>query len=104
MPSLAAESLFWIAAVACAVAQLAILRSVVTDPAGDGTRPPGSAADPGRSIGGSGRRRLREATWALLPGVVLAFVLIWTWHTVRAPQQALPPSNSPSLAAPATGA
>ena len=55
-PALLAEVLFWLAALACAVAHLGILRSLLR-------------ATP---------RRLIDFTWAVIPALVLAAVLIVT--------------------------
>ena len=64
-------AVFVVAAAACAVAQIAILVSVVSR----GTR----AADPGVP-----RPRLGvEILWAVLPALALAFLLTATWPRVR---------------------
>ena len=74
-----ADTLFWIAALTCAVAQAAILRGVVTEPpAGEEA---GFPASP-RPKAGLGRRTA-EGAWSMLPGLVLAFVLVWTWRTMH---------------------
>jgi hypothetical protein len=103
MVSLVAESLFWVAVASCAAAQVAIVRGVVGGRIPDG--PPGpdeSAADP---PGRTGQLHpVREAAWALLPGVVLVLVLIWTWRTMHLVPHAPPPNDAGSLTAPSTGA
>jgi hypothetical protein len=87
-PSVAIWS-FWIAACACAVGQIAILRDTVgpLDPADSQsetgldtpTSPPAMRPPvPGR-LHAAG-----EVIWAVLPGVALALVLLWTWNVMRA--------------------
>jgi heme/copper-type cytochrome/quinol oxidase subunit 2 len=71
-----ADAIFWVAVACCVVAQLAIVHSVVISPA----RVPGSQPT---TIG----RRVAELAWAVIPGVALGFVLVFTWramHTVAA--------------------
>jgi hypothetical protein len=103
MAPLATESLFWIAAAACAVAQVAILRAVL---GGETQAMHGSVAagEPDRSAPGRGTRRLSEAAWALLPGIALAFVLIWTWRAVHPIHHPPPATASQPRLSPATGA
>lgn len=104
MASLAAESLFWVAALACVVAQLAILRAVVADSPRDASQETDPAPDPHCAALATRRGRAAEATWALLPGVVLALVLFWTWHAVRPAPPVSPQTNSQSFIAPAVRA
>ena len=78
MPFHLADAIFWIAVACCAVAQLAIVRSVVISPArsADATTP------------ASGGRRVAEIAWAVLPGVALVVLFFYTWnaiHTIAAP-------------------
>jgi hypothetical protein len=74
-----ADAIFWIAAACCAVAQVAILHSVIVSPA----RTP-DAGD------ATVARRAGEIAWAVIPGVGLALVMIWTWHTMHgAPNAAI---------------
>ncbi|HTE44750.1 MAG TPA: hypothetical protein VK636_05855 [Gemmatimonadaceae bacterium] len=71
-----ADAIFWVAVACCSIAQLAIIRSVVISPA----RVAGS--EPTSTI-----RRVGEITWAVLPGIALALVFLFTWramHTVSA--------------------
>jgi hypothetical protein len=99
MAPLVAESLFWVAAATCGVAQVAILRGVV---AGRAEPPDSSAATVIERQGVVGRmRRLTEAAWALLPGIALVFVLVWTWHAIHPAGDPSPPTDNPSLLAPA---
>jgi heme/copper-type cytochrome/quinol oxidase subunit 2 len=69
-----ADAIFWVAVACSAVAQLAILRSVIISPArvADPASPPSTAA------------RVGEITWALLPGVALVFLFIFTWRAMHA--------------------
>lgn len=80
-----ADAIFWIAVVCCAIAQLAILRSMLVVPARrDGDRP--------------ASRRTAEIAWALLPGVALGVVLMYTWRAMHGDPSSLSGSSSASLA------
>ena len=68
-----ADAIFWIAVACCVVAQLAIVHSVVISPA----RVPGSQPT-------STTRRIGELAWAVIPGIALAFVLVFTWRAMHA--------------------
>jgi heme/copper-type cytochrome/quinol oxidase subunit 2 len=70
-----ADAIFWIAVACCSVAQLAIIRSVIISP----TRPSDTGIEP------SPIRRAVEIAWAVLPGVALAVVLVFTWRAMHAP-------------------
>jgi len=82
------EAIFWIAAVCCLVAQVAILRSVLLPHA------PTAGADrvPRPRTGA-------EIAWALLPALALIGVFALTWRAMHAP--ATPASVRVSAAAPA---
>jgi heme/copper-type cytochrome/quinol oxidase subunit 2 len=67
-----AEALFWIAAVACVVAEIAILRSTYA-----ARRVEKSDLVPSASRGG-------EITWAIIPAIMLAFLLAATWRRIEA--------------------
>ena len=67
------DAIFWVAVVCSAIAQLAILRSVVVSP----TSVP--SADP-ETRG----RRVAEIAWAVLPGFVLAALFVYTWRAMHA--------------------
>ena len=67
-----ADAIFWIAVACCAIAQLAIVRSVLISPARVPDNQPTSAV-----------RRLVEIAWAVLPGIALAFVLLLTWRAMH---------------------
>ncbi len=62
-----AHVLFWVAAVACAIAQGAIVRSVLI----------GS-----RNASAPAARRPVELAWALAPAFALAAVLVFTWRAL----------------------
>ena len=71
-----ATVLFWIAAVACVVAQAAILRSVLrVMRAASARRAPDAPV--------SRARPLVELMWALLPAVALVAVLAATWRSLH---------------------
>lgn len=68
LPGSLMTGLFWLAAAACAMAQLFILRAVIR-------QPPGAAV----SASVPAPRRTAEIVWVLLPmvGLVAAFVGAW---------------------------
>lgn len=68
-----ADAIFWVAAACCAVAQVAILHSAIVSPA--------RAASTGAPT--TSARRAGEIAWAVIPGIALAFVMIWTWHAMH---------------------
>ena len=68
-----ADAIFWIAVVACAFAQVAILRSVL------GARQPALPADARVAPA----RRAVEVAWAVIPALALAAVLALTWRTLH---------------------
>lgn len=67
-----AETIFWIAAVACAVAQIAILRSTYA-----ARRANKSELVPASSQKG-------EAAWAIIPALALGAVLLASWQRIEA--------------------
>ena len=67
-----ADAIFWIAVAFCAVAQVAIVQSVIVSPARAPEHAPASAT-----------RRAVEIAWAILPGVALAIVLVFTWRAIH---------------------
>ncbi|HEX9129902.1 MAG TPA: hypothetical protein VF850_12145 [Gemmatimonadaceae bacterium] len=67
-----AEMIFWIAVVACAVAEIAILRSTFV-----ARRANKSELVPASPRGG-------EIAWAAIPAVALCAVLIATWQRIEA--------------------
>jgi heme/copper-type cytochrome/quinol oxidase subunit 2 len=83
------EATFWVAAVACAVAQVAIVRSVfVARPPADGP----AGADAPRP---APARRGPEVAWAVLPALALAAVLVFTWRAMHpAPAASAPAATA----------
>lgn len=73
MPVRLTDAIFWISAICCAAAQAAILRSVIIAPA----HGPGG---PSSSIG----RRATDLIWAVLPGLALIAVFVFTWRVMHA--------------------
>ena len=67
-----AEMIFWIAVVACAVAEVAILRSTFA-----ARRANRSELVPASSPGG-------ELAWAVIPALALCAMLVATWHKIEA--------------------
>ena len=67
-----ADAIFWVAVACCIVAQLAIVQSVVISPARAADRAPASTA-----------RRIAEIAWAVLPGIALAVVFVFTWRAIQ---------------------
>jgi heme/copper-type cytochrome/quinol oxidase subunit 2 len=79
-----ADAIFWVAVVACAIAQLAITRSVL------GARRPELPAD-ARVVP---PRRSTELAWALIPALALAGVLALTWRTLHPAAAPLAPAGA----------
>jgi hypothetical protein len=67
MPTPVADFLFWAATAVIIVTQFFILRS---------TRR-------GMKIGPDGSSSMLEWTFAVLPAICLAGLLVWTWHTMH---------------------
>lgn len=67
-----AETIFWIAAVACVIAELAILRSTF------------AARSSHKSTLVPSASPRSEVVWAILPGLALAFLLTATWRRIEA--------------------
>lgn len=67
-----AETIFWIAAIACVIAELAILRSTF------------AARSTNKSTLVPSASPRSEAVWAILPGLALAAVLTATWQRIEA--------------------
>jgi heme/copper-type cytochrome/quinol oxidase subunit 2 len=67
-----AETLFWIAAIACAVAELAILRSTFAARRANKSEMVPSASQRG------------ELAWAVIPALALVVVLTATWQRIEA--------------------
>lgn len=83
MPFRLTDVIFWFSAVSCALAQAAILRSVIIAPARVSEH---RASSPGR--------RALEVAWALLPGVALVAVFVFTWRVMHGTHV---PAASPSV-------
>ena len=69
-----AETIFWIAAVACVIAEVTILRSTF-----GAQRANRSELVPASSRGG-------ELAWAVIPALALCAVLVATWQRIDARQ------------------
>jgi heme/copper-type cytochrome/quinol oxidase subunit 2 len=67
-----AGAIFWVAAAACIVAEIAILRSTYT-----ARHVEKSSLVPSSSPG-------REITWAIVPALILVFLLGATWRRIEA--------------------
>jgi heme/copper-type cytochrome/quinol oxidase subunit 2 len=76
IPTFLSDAIFWLAAACCVFAQAAIVRSALRARA---QRPDGSAS-PSRPI---------EVAWTVVPGIVLALVLVLTWRALH-PAATLP--------------
>ncbi len=74
-----ADAIFWVAVACCSIAQLAIIRSAIVSPA----RP----TDSGMTT--SPARRAAEIAWAVIPGIALAAVLVFTWQAMHAAHPAV---------------
>jgi heme/copper-type cytochrome/quinol oxidase subunit 2 len=79
------EATFWVAAVACAAAQVAIVRSVFV------ARAPVDGAADGDVPRPAPTRRGPEVAWAVVPALALALVLVFTWRAMHpAPAASVP--------------
>ena len=83
MPVRLTDAIFWFSAICCAVAQTAILRSVIVAPA----QAPGG---PSSSIG----RRATDIVWAVLPGIALIVVFVFTWRVMHASHVVVTPPSA----------
>ncbi|HEY4217094.1 MAG TPA: hypothetical protein VGM67_08150 [Gemmatimonadaceae bacterium] len=79
MSSALADAIFWVAVACCSIAQLAIIRSAIVSPA----RVAGAA--PTTSV-----RRAAEIAWAVIPGIALAVLLLFTWRAMHVVQISMP--------------
>ncbi|MFL5483358.1 MAG: hypothetical protein ACJ8AK_14350 [Gemmatimonadaceae bacterium] len=66
-----AETIFWVAALACAVAEIAILRSLIAH-----RRAQHSNLVPAGSP-------ITELIWGVVPAIGLALVLFFTWRRIQ---------------------
>ena len=80
-----AETIFWIATVACVIAELAILRSIFA-----ARNPDKSTLVPLASPRG-------EVVWAILPGLALVFLLTATWRRIEAREAHTTPMDHPGM-------
>lgn len=68
-----ASALFWIAAVCCAVAQIALIHSAIRAPM------PGSTESASMRMPGRGS----EIAWTVIPAIALAVLLVFTWRATH---------------------
>ncbi|MBW8771009.1 MAG: hypothetical protein JF589_14735 [Gemmatimonadetes bacterium] len=87
MPHLPATILFWISVACCLVAQVLIVRSVLSARGLPAVRP-----DLPRARGSV------EVMWAVVPGVALALILFFTWRAIDGDRHAAAP-DGPAAAA-----
>jgi heme/copper-type cytochrome/quinol oxidase subunit 2 len=66
-----AETIFWVAAIACAVAEIAILRSIIAQ-----RRAQHSSLVPAGSP-------ITEVIWGVVPAIALVILLVATWRQVQ---------------------
>ncbi|HKR07715.1 MAG TPA: hypothetical protein VJS39_00880 [Gemmatimonadaceae bacterium] len=66
-----AETIFWIAALACAVAEIAILRSIIAQRRAQNSTVIASSTP------------LAEIIWAIVPAIALAVLFIATWQRIE---------------------
>lgn len=71
IPTSFSNLIFWIAAACCAFSQALIVRSALRARA---LRPDGSASPP----------KVVEVAWTVVPALMLAAVLLFTWRTLHA--------------------
>ena len=67
-----AETIFWIAALACAVAEIAILRSIFAQRRAQNSGPVHAGSPAG------------EVIWGIVPALALAVLLVATWRRIEA--------------------
>ena len=67
-----AETIFWIAALACAAAEIAILRSIIAQRRAQNVGPVHTASP------------LTEIVWGIVPAIVLMVLLVATWRRIEA--------------------
>jgi hypothetical protein len=76
------EFLFWSAVLSCAAGQVLIIRSTWRAREHAATAPmPAGVPRPGARS---------EIAWVVLPAVMLALVLLFTWRAMHAPAMAMP--------------
>jgi heme/copper-type cytochrome/quinol oxidase subunit 2 len=67
-----AETIFWIAALVCAVAEIAILRSIIAQRRAQNSTLAASSSP------------LAELIWAIVPAIALTVLLVATWQRIEA--------------------
>lgn len=75
-----AGALFWIAAVCCAIGQLALIASAIRAPM-QGSAESASLRMP---------HRASEIAWTIVPAIGLAVLLVFTWRATNRPATADP--------------
>lgn len=83
MPFRLTDAIFWISAICCAVAQAAILRSVIVAPVQAAGRTSNSL-----------QRRATDIIWAVLPGLALVGVFVLTWRVMHGTHGAIVPPGT----------
>jgi len=78
MPASSADAIFWIAVACCSVAQLAIIRSVIISQSRSAAAASSDVAAPR-----SPSRRAAELAWAVLPGIALIVLFLFTWRAMH---------------------
>src|SRR5215203_1553882 len=82
------DAAFWVAVVACAIAQIFILRAVFrVTPAGIAAGSANTSTPDGEPVSVPSPHRLTEIVWVILPIVLLVLVFVLAW---RAMHPALP--------------
>jgi heme/copper-type cytochrome/quinol oxidase subunit 2 len=75
MPHALADAIFWVAALCCAVAQVALVRSAIRAPMIQHGVDDATVPRP---------RRASEVAWTILPAIALIFVFVYTWLAIHA--------------------
>ena len=88
LSSSVSDLLFFLAALICAIAQVAVVRAAISG------RTPGASASP--------LAQVREFFWVALPAVLLVFVFLWTWQSLPGRTSDRSPNISPVSRASAT--
>ncbi len=81
MPISFADAIFWVGVVSCAIAQIAILRSVLRTRRARETGP--RVPQPRFAV---------EVAWAVVPAIALAMLLVATWRTMHPGSSAARPT------------
>src|SRR6185437_9578363 len=79
-----ADAIFWIAVACCSVAQVAIIRSVLISQSRTAAGAATAASEvPSPPSPTSLGRRVAEIAWAVLPGVALVVLFLFTWRAMH---------------------